>query len=78
MLDVECSLRGNADSYLAKVKAQHRHNPRLSEPTGPRSFDPLGPRSFDPKALDTRCFTIQHFAGKVVYDTTDFLGERES
>uniref|UniRef100_A0A8D8VKQ4 Myosin-I heavy chain n=1 Tax=Cacopsylla melanoneura TaxID=428564 RepID=A0A8D8VKQ4_9HEMI len=57
MLDVECSLRGTAESYLAKVKSQHRHNPRL----------------FDPKPVDSRCFTIQHFAGRVLYDTSDFL-----
>jgi Myosin heavy chain len=59
MLDVECSLRGTAETYLGKVKAQHRHNPRL----------------FDPKPVDARCFTIQHFAGRVLYDTSDFLGK---
>lgn len=59
MLDVECSIRGSAESYIAKVKAQHRHNPRL----------------FEPKPLEPRVFGIQHFAGRVVYDATDFLGE---
>ncbi|KAL1128916.1 hypothetical protein AAG570_013450 [Ranatra chinensis] len=57
MLDVECSIRGSAESYITKVKAQHRHNPRL----------------FEPKPLEPRLFGIQHFAGRVVYDATDFL-----
>lgn len=58
MLDVECSVRGSSESYIAKVKAQHRQNPRLIEP----------------KPLEPRTFGIQHFAGKVIYDATDFLG----
>lgn len=57
MLDVECSIRGTAESYVAKIKMQHKHNSRL----------------FDPKPLDPRLFGIQHFAGRVVYDATDFL-----
>ncbi|KAG8276288.1 Myosin [Homalodisca vitripennis] len=57
MLDVECSIRGSSESYIAKVKAQHRHNPRLIEP----------------KPLEPRSFGIQHFAGRVIYDATDFL-----
>ncbi|XP_075226131.1 unconventional myosin-IXb-like dachs [Lycorma delicatula] len=57
MLDVECSIRGSAESYISKVRAQHRHNPRL----------------FEPKPLEPRVFGIQHFAGRVVYDATDFL-----
>ncbi|XP_024086474.1 myosin-I heavy chain isoform X2 [Cimex lectularius] len=57
MLDVECSVRGSAESYITKVKAQHRHNPRL----------------FEPKPLEPRAFGIQHFAGRVIYDATDFL-----
>lgn len=58
MLDVECSIRGSAESYIAKVKAQHRHNSRL----------------YEPKPLEPRSFGIQHFAGRVVYDATNFLG----
>ncbi|CAH0390290.1 unnamed protein product, partial [Bemisia tabaci] len=57
MLDVECSIRGSAESYIAKVKAQHRHNSRL----------------YEPKPLEPRSFGIQHFAGRVVYDATNFL-----
>lgn len=57
MLDVECSIRGTAESYVAKIKVQHKHNSRL----------------FDPKPVDPRLFGIQHFAGRVVYDATDFL-----
>lgn len=57
MLDVECSIRGTAESYVAKIKMQHKHNSRL----------------FDPKPIDPRLFGIQHFAGRVVYDATDFL-----
>lgn len=59
MLDVESSMRGTAESYVAKVKVQHKQNPRL----------------FDPRCLDSRSFGIQHFAGRVTYDTSDFLGE---
>lgn len=57
MLDVECSIRGTAESYVSKIKLQHKHNSRL----------------FDPKPLDPRMFGIQHFANRVVYDATDFL-----
>lgn len=58
MLDVECSINGSVELYLRKVKTQHRSNPRL----------------FEPKSVDQRSFGIQHFAGKVVYDTSNFLG----
>jgi len=44
-----------------KVKSQHHDNPRL----------------FEPKPFDGRSFGIQHFAGRVVYDATDFLGESD-
>ncbi|XP_044001264.1 unconventional myosin-IXb isoform X2 [Aphidius gifuensis] len=57
MLDVESSMRGTAESYVAKVKVQHKQNPRLS----------------DPRCFDSRSFGIQHFAGRVTYDTSDFL-----
>ncbi|XP_051174657.1 unconventional myosin-IXb isoform X1 [Leptopilina boulardi] len=57
MLDVECSIRGTAESYVAKVKVQHKQNPRL----------------FEPRAVDCRSFGIQHFAGRVTYDASDFL-----
>lgn len=29
LLDTECSIRGTAASYVAKIKAQHRNSPRL-------------------------------------------------
>ncbi|XP_066156566.1 unconventional myosin-Ia [Euwallacea fornicatus] len=57
MLDVECSIRGTAESYVAKIKVQHKNNKRL----------------FDQKSMDPRLFGIQHFAGRVVYDAGDFL-----
>lgn len=59
MLDVECSIRGTAESYVAKVRVQHKQNPRL----------------FEPRAVDCRSFGIQHFAGRVTYDASDFLGK---
>lgn len=57
MLDGECSIRGTAEAYVAKIKVHHKHNSRL----------------FDPKPIEPRLFGIQHFAGRVVYDATDFL-----
>ncbi|XP_063215940.1 unconventional myosin-IXAa isoform X2 [Bacillus rossius redtenbacheri] len=57
MLDVECSVRGTAESYIAKLKVQHKQNSRLLEP----------------RPLEPRAFGIQHFAGRVVYDASDFL-----
>ncbi|XP_050306303.1 myosin-VIIa isoform X2 [Anthonomus grandis grandis] len=57
MLDVECSIRGTAESYISKIKVQHKNNKRL----------------FDQKSMDSRLFGIQHFAGRVIYDATDFL-----
>lgn len=61
MLDVECSIRGTAESYVAKVKVQHKQNPRL----------------FEPRTVDCRSFGIQHFAGRVTYDASDFLGKKK-
>lgn len=58
MLDVECSVRGTVESYNQKVRTQHKQNPRLLET----------------KLSDLRSFAIQHYAGRVVYDATDFLG----
>jgi dachs protein len=58
MLDVECTMRGTAESYIQKVKVQHKNNPRL----------------FDPRPIEARNFGIQHYAGRVVYDASDFLG----
>lgn len=51
MLDVECSIRGTVESYVAKIKVQHKHNTRL----------------FEPKPTDTRLFGIQHFAGNTAF-----------
>ena len=60
MLDVECSVRGCPETYVQKVKVQQKENSRL----------------FEPQHCDTtRMFGIYHYAGKVVYDTSDFLGE---
>ena len=58
MLDVECSVRGFPDTYVQKVKVQHKDNKKL----------------FEPKHCDlNRTFGIHHYAGQVVYDTSDFL-----
>jgi len=58
MLDVECSVRGCPETYVQKVKVQHKDNARL----------------FEPQHCDiTSTFGIHHYAGKVVYDATDFL-----
>ncbi|XP_053691806.1 myosin-G heavy chain [Sabethes cyaneus] len=59
MLDAECSVRGTAESYVAKIKVQHRNSARLEQ----RASEPYDPRMF----------AIRHFAGRVEYDTTDFL-----
>ena len=60
MLDVECSVRGCPETYVQKVKVQQKDNQRL----------------FEPQHCDvTRMFGIYHYAGKVVYDTSDFLGK---
>ena len=60
MLDVECSVRGCPETYVQKVKVQQKENSRL----------------FEPQHCDTtRMFGIYHYAGKVVYDTSDFLGD---
>ncbi|KAK2714712.1 hypothetical protein QYM36_009062, partial [Artemia franciscana] len=57
MLDVECQTRGTAESYVQKVKTQHKANNRL----------------LNSKSSLARMFAIQHFAGKVDYDASDFL-----
>ncbi|XP_017004840.2 unconventional myosin-Ia isoform X2 [Drosophila takahashii] len=60
MLDAECSVRGTAESYVAKLKVQHRCSSRLETKPTAEPHDP-------------RMFLIRHFAGRVEYDTTDFL-----
>ncbi|XP_054082847.1 myosin-G heavy chain isoform X2 [Zeugodacus cucurbitae] len=60
MLDAECSIRGTAESYVAKIKVQHRNSTRLETKHASEPYDP-------------RMFMIRHFAGRVEYDTTDFL-----
>jgi len=59
MLDVECSGRGTIESYVQKLRSQHMQNPRL----------------LDTNHTEQRSFAIQHFAGRVHYDATDFLGK---
>lgn len=59
MLDAECAVRGTAESYVAKIKVQHRNSTRLE--------------SKQTELHDPRTFSIRHFAGRVDYDTTDFL-----
>lgn len=61
MLDGEGNMNGTAESYVAKVKVQHKQNPRL----------------FESRTVDCRSFGIQHFAGKVTYDTSEFVGTRD-
>lgn len=58
-LDLECSVQGSPENYVHKVKYQHRDNKKL----------------YDPNHCDRRIFGIHHFAGDVVYDASDFLGE---
>ncbi|BFF93646.1 unconventional myosin-IXb [Drosophila madeirensis] len=60
MLDAECSVRGTAESYVTKLKVQHRCSTRLETKPTAEPHDP-------------RMFLIRHFAGRVEYDTTDFL-----
>lgn len=59
MLDAECAVRGTAESYVAKIKVQHRNSTRLENK--------------QTELQDPRTFAIRHFAGRVEYDTTDFL-----
>jgi dachs protein len=52
MLDVECSVRGFPETYVQKVKVQHKDNRKL----------------FEPKHCDvSRTFGIQHYAGQVCF-----------
>ncbi|XP_013109601.1 unconventional myosin-IXa isoform X2 [Stomoxys calcitrans] len=60
MLDAECAARGTAESYVCKIKVQHRSSPRLEIKHTTEPHDP-------------RMFMIRHFAGRVEYDATDFL-----
>lgn len=57
ILDAEC-IRGTAESYVTKIKAQHRNSQRLD-----RSAD----------SHESKLFVIRHFAGRVEYDASDFL-----
>lgn len=57
ILDAECSIRGTSESYVSKIKAQHRNSQRLDRC----------------EQHDPRLFVIRHFAGRVEYDASDFL-----
>ena len=58
MLDVECSLRGCSETYIQKIKVQHKDNKKL----------------FSPNHCDlSRTFGIHHYAGSVIYDSGQFL-----
>ncbi|KAG1680496.1 Unconventional myosin-XV [Nymphon striatum] len=57
MLDVECSVRGTPESYIQKVKVQHKGNKRL----------------FEPRPTNPRMFGIKHYSGKITYDASEFL-----
>ena len=58
MLDVECSLRGCSETYIQKIKVQHKDNKKL----------------FEPNHCDlSRTFGIHHYAGPVIYDSSQFL-----
>ena len=55
-------LKCSKPNVILQVKVQHKDNLRL----------------FEAQHCDlSRTFGIQHYAGRVVYDTTDFLGEDE-
>lgn len=58
-LDAECAARGTAESYVLRIKVQHRNSSRLEHK--------------HTELQDPRTFAIRHFAGRVEYDTTDFL-----
>ncbi|XP_022252773.1 myosin-51-like isoform X2 [Limulus polyphemus] len=57
MLDVECSIRGSAETYVEKVRNQHKTSIRF----------------FDFKSTNPQMFGVKHFAGNVVYDASNFL-----
>ncbi|XP_035712524.1 unconventional myosin-Ib isoform X3 [Folsomia candida] len=61
MLDVECSARGTVESYVEKVTSVHKTNSRLV------------PIDRSAAVTDLRSFSVQHYAGKVVYNCTEFL-----
>ena len=70
MLDVECSVRGSPETYVQKVKVQHKDSNGNTNNSGKDG------KLFEPKHCDiSRTFGIHHYAGPVVYDTTDFLGK---
>lgn len=76
MLDVESSLRGNPETYVAKIKAQHRSNSRYFDVqpavNGSAAGAAVAQYSNTPSA-ESRLFGIRHFAGNVVYDAANFL-----
>ncbi|CAN8008343.1 unnamed protein product [Ixodes pacificus] len=57
MVDVECSLRGTPESYVQKVRLQHKTSPRF----------------FEAKSAEGRAFGIRHYAGNVTYEASGFL-----
>ncbi|KAI1301352.1 Unconventional myosin-VIIb [Halotydeus destructor] len=79
MLDAESLVRGNAESYVAKVKAQHQHNSKYKDVTASILNIMSTSANFSKQQMQQdpshggRLFAVRHFAGDVVYDTTNFL-----
>lgn len=73
MLDAECSVRGTAESYVAKIRVQHRNSTRLEAKQATSAIDNGNGNGNGNNGNDPRVFTIRHFAGRVEYDTSDFL-----
>ncbi|RWS15743.1 unconventional myosin-IXb-like protein [Dinothrombium tinctorium] len=77
ILDVESSLRGNPESYIQNIKSQHSGNSRYFDVNTNNKVLGTNKNSVDShqgsEQSATRFFGIRHFAGNVVYDTTDFI-----
>lgn len=77
MLDVEGSLRGSPETYVKKIRAQHKLNSRYFDVNSSKAISTVGSASQQAESQAqqmSRLFGICHFAGNVIYDAANFLG----
>lgn len=78
ILDVETASKGSPESFVQQVRAQHHGCSRYFDCDSKQTSRLNHPRKLQSNGLSssehsTRLFGVKHFAGNVIYDTSEFL-----